>query len=154
MEEGVRIEAIFAALDLGETLHEVVWPDDGSGRVTIFADGEVLRVFAQPVDGARLSSVFGRRRHPVYGNLRMHTGVDFAAPLGAPVQATAPGRVSFVGQRVPAGEVIGRVGGTGTATGPNLHHEVPVDGRPSRFPTNASPKRRNRRPTIRANWHA
>lgn len=158
-------ELTYAALDLGRTLYEVVWPDDGSGRATIFADGEVLRVFAQPVDGARLSSVFGRRKHPVYGNVRMHTGVDFAAPLGTPVQATAPGRVSYVGwrggygrvveiahgphtvtryahlsavpeelaedQRVLAGQVIGRVGATGTATGPNLHYEVLVDGRPT-----------------------
>lgn len=158
-------ELSYAALDLGETLFEIVWPDDGSGRATIFADGKVLRVFAQPVDGARLSSVFGRRKHPVYGNVRMHTGVDFAAPLGTPVQATAPGRVSFVGRRggygrvveishgthtvtryahlsavaeglavgrrVQAGEVIGRVGATGTATGPNLHYEVRVDGRPT-----------------------
>ena len=72
-------ELAFAALNLGETVYEIVWPDDGSGKATIYVDGEVLRVFAQPVEGARLSSVFGRRTHPVYGNVRMHTGVDFAA---------------------------------------------------------------------------
>ena len=155
----------FAALDLGDTLLEVIWPEDGSGRATIYADGEVLRVFAQPVEGARLSSVFGRRTHPVYGNVRMHTGVDFAAARGTPVHATAPGRVSFVGrrggygrtveiahgsdtvtryahlsdvpegldagQRIAAGDVIGNVGATGTGTGPNLHYEVLVDGRPT-----------------------
>lgn len=155
----------FAALDVGGALYEVVWPDSGSGQATIFVDGEVLRVFAQPVEGARLSSVFGRRTHPVYGNVRMHTGVDFAAARGTPVQATAPGRVSFIGwrngygrvveishgsdtmtryahlsavpdglvqgQRVAAGDLIGRVGATGTATGPNLHYEVLVDGRPT-----------------------
>lgn len=155
----------FAALDVGGALYEVVWPVSGSGQATIFVDGEVLRVFAQPVEGARLSSVFGRRTHPVYGNVRMHTGVDFAAARGTPVQATAPGRVSFIGwrngygrvveishgsdtmtryahlsavpdglvqgQRVAAGDLIGRVGATGTATGPNLHYEVLVDGRPT-----------------------
>jgi len=158
-------ELAFAALDLGGSVYEIVWPDDGSGRATIYIDGEVLRVFAQPVEGARLSSVFGRRTHPVYGNVRMHTGVDFAAARGTPVQTTAPGRVSFIGrrggygrvvevahgsdtltryahlsdvpdglaqgQRVVAGDVIGRVGATGTATGPNLHYEVLVDGRPT-----------------------
>jgi murein DD-endopeptidase MepM/ murein hydrolase activator NlpD len=158
-------ELAFAALNLGETVYEIVWPDDGSGKATIYVDGEVLRVFAQPVEGARLSSVFGRRTHPVYGNVRMHTGVDFAAASGTPVKATAPGRVSFIGrrggygrvveiahgsdtltryahlsevpdtleqgQRVMAGDMIGRVGATGTATGPNLHYEVLVDGRPT-----------------------
>lgn len=158
-------ELAFAAIDLGGSVYEIVWPDDGSGRATIYLDGDVLRVFAQPVEGARLSSVFGRRTHPVYGNVRMHTGVDFAAARGTPVQATAPGRVSFIGrrggygrvveiahgsdtvtryahlsavpddleqgQRVMAGDVIGQVGATGTATGPNLHYEVLVDGRPT-----------------------
>ncbi|MDE4193177.1 M23 family metallopeptidase [Phaeobacter gallaeciensis] len=158
-------ELAFAALEIGGSLYEIVWPNDGSGQATIYVDGEVLRVFAQPVEGARLSSVFGRRTHPVFGNVRMHTGVDFAAARGTPVQATAPGRVSFIGwrggygrvveiahgsdtmtryahlsavpedlaqgQRVAAGDVIGRVGATGTATGPNLHYEVLVDGRPT-----------------------
>ena len=158
-------ELAFAALEIGGSLYEIVWPDDGSGQATIYVDGEVLRVFAQPVEGARLSSVFGRRTHPVFGNVRMHTGVDFAAARGTPVQSTAPGRVSFIGwrggygrvveiahgsdtmtryahlsavpdglaqgQRVAAGDVIGRVGATGTATGPNLHYEVLVDGRPT-----------------------
>ncbi|MET4103280.1 murein DD-endopeptidase MepM/ murein hydrolase activator NlpD [Roseovarius sp. MBR-78] len=158
-------ELAFAALDIDGSLYELVWRDDGSGRATIYVDGEVLRVFAQPVEGARLSSVFGRRTHPVYGNVRMHTGVDFAAARGTPVQATAPGRVSFIGrrggygrvveiahgsdtltryahlsavpdgltqgQRVMAGDTIGRVGATGTATGPNLHYEVLVNGRPT-----------------------
>jgi len=155
----------FAALDLGNTLFEIVWPEDGSGRATIYRDGVVMRVFAQPVEGARLSSVFGRRTHPVYGDTRMHTGVDFAAARGTPVNSTAPGRISFIGRRggygrvveiahgsetmtryahlsavpdglaqgdrVAAGDLIGRVGATGTATGPNLHYEVRVNGRPT-----------------------
>ena len=158
-------ELTFASLEIAGALYEVVWPENGSGQATIYLDGAVLRVFAQPVEGARLSSVFGRRTHPVYGNVRMHTGVDFAAARGTPVQATAPGRVSFIGwrggygrvveiahgsdtmtryahlnavpegmeqgQRVAAGDVIGRVGATGTATGPNLHYAVLVDGRPT-----------------------
>ncbi|MEK9796390.1 MAG: M23 family peptidase, partial [Alphaproteobacteria bacterium] len=49
-------ELAFAALEIGGSLYEIVWPDDGSGQATIYVDGEVLRVFAQPVEGARLSS--------------------------------------------------------------------------------------------------
>ncbi len=160
-----QAELIFAALEVDDQLYEIAWPDAENGRATIYVDGELLRVFSQPVEGARLSSVFGRRKHPVYGNVRMHTGVDFAAARGTPVHATAPGRVSYIGwrrgygrvveiahgsdtvtrythlsatadgltkgQRVEAGQVVGRVGSTGTATGPNLHYEVLVDGRPT-----------------------
>ncbi|CUK18161.1 Glycyl-glycine endopeptidase ALE-1 precursor [Ruegeria denitrificans] len=158
-------QLIFAALEVDDQLYEIAWPDAENGSATIYLDGELLRVFSQPVEGARLSSVFGRRKHPIYGNVRMHTGVDFAAARGTPVHATAPGRVSYVGwrggygrvveithgsdtvtrythlnatadglsngQRVEAGELVVRVGSTGTATGPNLHYEVLVDGRPT-----------------------
>lgn len=156
---------LFAALELDDVLFEVVWPTDNTGRATIYQNGEVMRVIAEPVKAARITSVFGRRKHPVYGSVRMHTGVDFAAAAGTPVHATAPGRISFIGwrrgygrvveithgtqtttryahlsaaqdglkagHRVVAGETIGYVGATGTATGPNLHYEVLVDGEPT-----------------------
>jgi murein DD-endopeptidase MepM/ murein hydrolase activator NlpD len=46
-----------------------------------------------PVDGARLSSGFGMRRHPVLGYSKMHKGVDFAAPSGTPIMAAGGGVV-------------------------------------------------------------
>jgi murein DD-endopeptidase MepM/ murein hydrolase activator NlpD len=46
-----------------------------------------------PVDGARLSSGFGRRRHPISGYNKQHKGVDFAAPRGTPIKAAGDGVV-------------------------------------------------------------
>lgn len=46
-----------------------------------------------PVNGARLSSRFGRRRHPVLGYRKNHTGVDFAAPRGTPIMAAGTGTI-------------------------------------------------------------
>lgn len=44
-----------------------------------------------PINGARLSSRFGRRKHPVLGYTKKHNGVDFAAPRGTPIMAAGTG---------------------------------------------------------------
>jgi murein DD-endopeptidase MepM/ murein hydrolase activator NlpD len=49
-----------------------------------------------PVDGARMNSNFGMRRHPVLGYMRMHEGVDFAAGTGTPILAAGDGVVEEV----------------------------------------------------------
>ena len=51
-----------------------------------------------PIDGARLSSKFGRRRHPILGYTRMHRGVDFAARPGTPIYAAGDGRIAYAGR--------------------------------------------------------
>jgi len=48
---------------------------------------------ATPVNGARLSSGFGRRKHPVLGYVKNHKGVDFAAPRGTPILAAGTGTI-------------------------------------------------------------
>lgn len=50
-----------------------------------------------PIDGARLSSGFGKRRHPILGYTKMHKGVDFAAPIGTPIMAAGDGRIERIG---------------------------------------------------------
>lgn len=117
-----------------------------------------------PLDGARATSGFGIRHHPVLGFTRMHQGIDFAAPAGTPVYAAADGVVEQIGtangygrmvtlrhaggtetryahlsafarglkrgSRVRQGDVIGKVGSSGLATGPHLHYEIIIAGRP------------------------
>jgi murein DD-endopeptidase MepM/ murein hydrolase activator NlpD len=52
-----------------------------------------------PIDGARLSSSFGRRKHPILGYTKRHTGVDFAAPRGTPFYAAGNGTVTYAGRK-------------------------------------------------------
>ncbi len=59
-----------------------------------------------PIDGARLSSGFGKRRHPILGYTRMHRGVDFAAPSGTPIYAAGNGTVEFAGRNGGYGRYI------------------------------------------------
>lgn len=153
----------YARLELTDRVLELV-ASDAAGPVIVFEDGEAVQRSAAPILGARLSSVFGRRNHPVLGGVRMHTGIDYAAPVGTEVSATGAGRIIFAGTirgygltvdidhgggvvtryahlseitdtaeqgtRVKAGSRIGAVGATGLVSGPNLHYEVRVDGRP------------------------
>lgn len=61
--------------------------------------GERRGGFTQPVAGARQTSGFGMRFHPVLGYSRMHQGVDFGAPTGSPIRAVTDGVVVFAGRK-------------------------------------------------------
>lgn len=59
-----------------------------------------------PVDGARMSSGYGMRKHPILGYGKMHKGVDFAAPVGTPVYAAGDGVLERVGRNGGYGNYI------------------------------------------------
>ena len=50
-----------------------------------------------PINGARLSSPFGMRKHPIDGFNKMHKGTDFAAPIGTPIMASGSGVIKKAG---------------------------------------------------------
>lgn len=61
--------------------------------------GESVRkaLLRTPIDGARLTSRFGSRQHPILGYTALHKGVDFGAPTGTPIQAAGEGIVEHAG---------------------------------------------------------
>ena len=59
-----------------------------------------------PINGARLSSRFGKRRHPVLGYTKVHRGVDFAAPKGVPIMAAGDGVIESIGRNGGYGKYI------------------------------------------------
>lgn len=75
-------------------------PDPDHAAEYYDAHGESLKaaLMRTPVDGARISSGFGMRFHPVLGYTRMHKGIDFAVPVGTPVMASGNGTVKIAGR--------------------------------------------------------
>ena len=80
-----------------------------NGKADYFdANGKSIRkhLMRTPVQGARLSSKFGVRKHPILGYSKMHRGVDFAAKRGTPIMAAGDGRVTFAGRNGSFGRFI------------------------------------------------
>ncbi len=99
-------DIIYANLAVGGSKIPVFRFDQGKGDVDYFREnGTNLRstLMQTPIDGARMSSGFGMRKHPVLGYNKMHKGVDFAASRGTPIYAAGDGTV----------EKAGRLGGYG-----------------------------------------
>ena len=71
-------------------------------------DGRSLRAafLRAPLNFRRISSVFGRRKHPVHGTWRAHKGTDYAAASGTPVRAIGDGTVIFAGWKGGYGNTL------------------------------------------------
>lgn len=80
-----------------------------SGDYAYFnAKGESVRkgLLRTPIDGARISSGYGSRKHPVLGYTKQHKGVDFAAPIGTPIMASGDGVIEKAGPWASYGNYI------------------------------------------------
>ncbi len=90
-----------AALTLSGTRLEFYryTPSDDGIADYFDAQGQSVRraLLRTPVDGARLTSRYGKRQHPILGYTRMHRGVDFGAPTGTPIYAAGDGLVEAAG---------------------------------------------------------
>ena len=97
-----RSELLYAAINVhGEAFkyYRFQTPDDS--LVDYYDEnGRSSRKFLirQPIGTARISSPFGSRFHPILGYTRMHTGVDFAAPMGTPIFAAGNGTIIKAGR--------------------------------------------------------
>tara|TARA_B100000579_G_C22817452_1_gene848690 strand:+ start:234 stop:1550 length:1317 start_codon:yes stop_codon:yes gene_type:complete len=66
---------------------------DESGYYDLNGKSIIKALMKTPVNGARLSSSFGNRKHPILGFNKHHNGTDFAAPKGTPIMASGNGKV-------------------------------------------------------------
>ena len=105
-EEG---DIVFAALTNRGERYAYWRMDQQDGSVSYFdAEGQSVQrlLMRTPVDGARLSSRFGMRRHPILGYTRLHRGLDFAAPRGTPIYAAGNGTITRIGRYGNSGKMI------------------------------------------------
>ncbi|HEY1709674.1 MAG TPA: M23 family metallopeptidase [Rhizomicrobium sp.] len=91
----------FVSIDLGDrTVSMYRYQANPNEPAEYFdATGQSTKGFLMktPVDGARITSGFGMRFHPVLGYSRMHKGIDFGVPVGTPVMAAGGGTVQLAG---------------------------------------------------------
>jgi len=69
---------------------------DGSGDIGFYdikGKSIIKSLMKTPINGARLSSSYGMRKHPILGYNKMHRGTDFAAPSGTPIMASGAGKI-------------------------------------------------------------
>ena len=103
-------DVLFASLTVGgevKRYYRYVSPDDG---IVDYYDetGKSAKKFLvrKPVNDGIMRSGFGSRRHPILGYTKMHTGVDWAAPMGTPIYASGNGTVEKAGWESGYGKYI------------------------------------------------
>jgi len=90
-------EIIYANLNIQKTDLQLYKFEYENNKTDYFDEnGKSMRktLMKTPINGARLSSSFGKRKHPILGFTKLHTGTDFAAPKGTPIMASGAGIVT------------------------------------------------------------
>ena len=92
-------EIIFANLILNGVENKLYFFDRDDYEGHYDQNGKSIKkaLMKTPINGARLSSPFGMRKHPIDGFNKMHKGTDFAAPLGTPIMASGDGVIVKAG---------------------------------------------------------
>jgi murein DD-endopeptidase MepM/ murein hydrolase activator NlpD len=100
---------IYAAIQQGSKVLPLYRVTFGDGTVDYFDErGKSVKraLLRTPVDGARMTSGFGMRMHPLLGYSKMHQGVDFGAPTGTPIFAAGSGVVEEAGWKGSYGKFV------------------------------------------------
>ena len=92
-------EILFANLKLSGQDNNLYYFDKEGSEGHYDKNGKSVKkaLMKTPINGARLSSPFGMRKHPIDGYNKMHRGTDFAAPTGTPIMASGDGIVKKAG---------------------------------------------------------
>ena len=100
----------FAEIQLHNHSYELYRYENNNEKLLGYFDGKgksaTKALMKTPINGARLSSGYGMRKHPILGYNKKHQGVDFAAPKGTPIMAAGTGHIEFVGNNGGAGKYI------------------------------------------------
>ena len=92
-------EILFANLKLSGQDNSLYYFDSKENEGHYDKNGKSVKkaLMKTPINGARLSSPFGMRKHPIDGFNKMHRGTDFAAPMGTPIMASGDGVIKKAG---------------------------------------------------------
>ncbi len=93
-------QILFANLNLQNTDYQLYMYEYDKKKIDYFDEnGKSIKktLMKTPINGARLSSSYGKRKHPILGYTKMHLGTDFAAPKGTPIMASGDGKVTKAG---------------------------------------------------------
>ncbi len=101
-EKGETVETgeiLFANLKLSGQDNSLYYFDKQGSEGHYDRNGKSIKkaLMKTPINGARLSSPFGMRKHPIDGFNKMHRGTDFAAPMGTPIMASGDGVIKKAG---------------------------------------------------------